>query len=131
MLPLMTDVSDPRPLLSDAQRNDHVRARVGGFHRTIVDEVQAAVERDAVVVVGMAQNPFVKKTRKALEQAGIAFTYLEYGSYFNNWKERLAIKMWSGWPTYPQNYVKGVLIGGHQELQAQLDDGSLKAALEG
>jgi len=126
----MTELSDPRPLLADANRSAPVRAEIASFHRAIVDEVQRAVERDAIVVVGMAQNPYVKKSRKALDEANISFTYLEYGSYFGMWKERLAIKMWSGWPTFPQVYVKGTLIGGHQELEAQLGDGSLKAALE-
>lgn len=129
MLRAMSDINDPRPLLGDAQRSSHVRAQVGAFHREIVDEVQRAVERDDIVVVGMAQNPFVKRARAALDAASIPFTYLEYGSYFSSWKQRLAIKLWSGWPTYPQVYVKGVLIGGNEELQGQLADGSLKQAL--
>jgi hypothetical protein len=37
----------------------------------------------------------------------VAHTYLEYGSYFSKWKERLAIKLWSGWPTFPQVFVDG------------------------
>ena len=95
----------------------------------VVTEVSAAVERDALVVVGMARNPFVKKARKALTAAGIEFTYLEYGSYTKQWKPRLAIKLWSGWPTFPQVYVRGSLIGGNQELQAALADGSLASRL--
>ena len=47
------------------------------------------------------------------------------------WKERLAIKMWSGWPTFPQIFVKGVLIGGNQELEACLKDGTLQKILDG
>jgi hypothetical protein len=50
----------------------------------------------------MAQNPHVKRVRTALTEAGIEFTYLEHGSYFSKWKERLAIKFWSGWPMFPQ-----------------------------
>jgi monothiol glutaredoxin len=33
------------------------------------------------------------------------------------WQERLAIKMWSGWSTYPQVFVKGILIGGASDLK--------------
>ncbi|MFT5930783.1 MAG: monothiol glutaredoxin, partial [Oceanospirillaceae bacterium] len=29
----------------------------------------------------------------------------------------LAIKMWSGWPTYPQVFVNGTLVGGASDLQ--------------
>ena len=121
--------TNARPLLGDDHTNDHASAEIANFHRAIVDEAATAVSRDEVVVVGMAQNPFVKKARQGLDAAGIRFTYLEYGSYFSFWKERLAIKMWSGWPTFPQVFVKGTLIGGNEELQAQLADGSLKATL--
>lgn len=120
----------PRAQLSDSAYTEHTSRKVEGFHRTVVDEVAEAVERDDVVVVGMAQNPFVRKARAALRNAGIAFTYLEYGSYVSAWKPRLAIKMWSGWPTFPQVFVRGVLLGGNAELQAALEDGSLRTRLE-
>ena len=51
--------------------------------------------------------------------------YLEYGSYFSQWRRRLAIKMWTGWPTYPQVFVKGVLVGGFTELQSLVQGGKL------
>ncbi len=102
---------------------------MASFHRDVVDQVRTTVEREAVVVVGMAQNPFVKKVRQALTEAGIQFTYLEYGSYFGMWKQRLAIKMWSGWPTFPQVFVRGVLIGGFDDTTKALADGSLKKLL--
>src|SRR5580704_11332842 len=88
---------------------------VAGFHRSIVEEVAAAVARDPVVVVGMAQNPFVKKARRLLEAEGVKFTYLEYGSYFSQWKQRLAIKLWAGFPTFPMVFLDGTLAGGNSE----------------
>ena len=97
-----------------------------GFHADIVAQVRQAVERDPVVVVGMAQNPVVKNVRKALDEAKIAYTYLEYGSYLSKWKERLAIKLWSGWPTFPQVYVHGVLVGGNDDTRAAIADGSFQ-----
>jgi glutaredoxin-related protein len=102
---------------------------MASFHTDIVANVKTAVARDAVVVVGMAQNLHVKKTRKALQDAGIAFTYLEYGGYLSEWKKRLAIKLWTGWPTFPQVFVKGTLIGGAAATRGALADGSLKARL--
>lgn len=119
----------PRPTLALDKRTDAVAKAIADFHAPVVARVQDAVERDAVVVVGMAQNPFVKKAREALNGAGVSFTYIEYGSYLSAWKERLAIKLWSGWPTFPQVFVKGVLIGGNQETRAALADGSLKKML--
>ncbi|KIG17001.1 hypothetical protein DB30_03598 [Enhygromyxa salina] len=125
----MSTPSNPRPLLGDEHTSDHVRAQIANFHADVVAEVRTAVERDAVVVVGMATNPFVKKARKALAAANIEFTYLEYGSYTKKWKQRLAIKLWSGHPTYPQVFVRGTLIGGFQELEAGLADGSVASRL--
>lgn len=119
----------PRPLLDEARIHPAIRDTVARHHADIVQEVEAAVAAHPVVVVGMAQNPFVKKARKALTAAGIPFTYLEYGSYLGRWKERLAIKIWSGYPTFPQVFVKGVLIGGARETLAGVADGSIAKRL--
>lgn len=100
--------------------------QITGYHQNTVHEVQEAVKTNKVVVVGMDQNPVVKKARKALTEAGIEFKYLSYGSYLSGWKPRLAIKLWSGWPTYPQVFVNGKLIGGCQETLAFLKAGNIK-----
>ena len=118
-----------RRLLSPASIAPEALNKVTSFHADVIGEVEAAVAKDDVVVVGMAQNPHVKRARKALESAGIVFTYLEYGSYLGEWRKRLAIKMWSGWPTFPQVFVRGVLVGGADAVQAAITDGSLKSRL--
>lgn len=123
-------MSTPSRLIHDpSAATDEAASAIANFHRNVVDEVAAAVARDPVVVVGMAQNPHVKRARRALEAAGVPFTYLEYGSYFGSWRERLAIKLWSGWPTFPQVFVRGVLIGGAEETAKGLADGSLRERL--
>lgn len=109
-----------RPLLPPEKVHPSLLETMAGYHRRTLDEVQAAIAAHRVVVVGMAQNPFVKKVRSTLDAAGAEYQYLEYGSYFSLWKPRLAIKMWSGWPTFPQVFVDGVLIGGHAETVALL-----------
>lgn len=114
-----------RPRLSEDKVSEQARAISAGFHKAIVDEVAAAVARDKYVIVGMAQNPFVKKARALLTQKGIAFTYIEHGSYLSKYRERLAIKMWAGFPTFPMVFVDGVLIGGHSELVALEQSGKL------
>ena len=120
-----------RPLLAADRTSPEAARFIESFHADVVREVAAAVARDPVVVVGMAQNPHVRKTRKALDEAGVAFTYLEYGSYFSEWRRRLAIKLWSGWPTFPQVFVRGTLLGGEDITVAALADGSLKQRLAG
>jgi glutaredoxin-related protein len=115
-----------RPVLAADKMSPEVHAILASFHRGIVDEVAATVARDPVVVVGMAQNPVVKNARKLLEQEGIKYTYLEYGSYFSKWKERLAIKLWAGFGTFPMVFIDGELVGGHSELVKLKADGKLK-----
>jgi glutaredoxin len=118
----MTD----RNVLPDSQRSEAVRAQLVSFHPEVVERVRAAVASHAVVVVGMAQNPFVKKARRALDDANVSYEYVEYGSYVSMWKERLAIKLWSGYPTYPQVFVNQILVGGYRELKGMLDAGKLR-----
>ena len=116
----------PRPILDEDHIHPAIRAKIAGHQQAIVQEVMAEVRDNAVVVVGMAQNPFPGKARKALDQAGQTFKYLEYGSYFGRWRERNALKVWTGWPTFPMVFVKGTLVGGFKDLQALIDSGELK-----
>jgi len=96
-----------RPLLPEDRVDPAIRDVISSNHRDIVDEVEAAVAGNAVVVVGMKQNPFPRRARKALTAAEI----------------------WSGWPTFPMIFVKGVLIGGAAEVQRLLDSGELARRL--
>jgi monothiol glutaredoxin len=116
-----------RPILNESAVASNAINVMKSFHPEVLKQVQEAIAKNEVVVVGMKQNPFVKKVRKALEEKNVQFTYLEYGSYWSAWKKRLAIKLWSGWPTYPQVFVKGKLIGGYSETTALLAKGELKS----
>jgi len=107
-----------RPVLTEQQIRNEVRATIAQFNQDIVQEVQLAIAQHQVVVVGMTQNPVVKNVRALLSEAGISYHYLEYGSYFSQWKRRLALKMWTGWPTFPMVFRDGVLLGGHKEVKA-------------
>ena len=117
----------PRAILDEAQIHPAARAKVAAHGADILKEVQDAVAANAIVVVGMRQNPFPKKARKLLDEAGLEYKYLEYGSYFGGWRRRLALKMWTGWPTLPMVFVKGVLIGGADDLERLLKSGELGA----
>ncbi len=119
----------PRHILDESLIHPAIRERIAGHHAALVQEVQAAVRQHAVVVVGMAQNPFPRKARKALDAAGVPYHYLQYGSYFGDWRRRNALKMWTGWPTFPMVFVKGVLVGGAAELAKLIDSGELRRLL--
>ena len=118
-----------RPLLEEARLHPAIRDAVEHLHAEVVHNVQAAALSNAVLVVGMAGNPFCKRARKALDAAGVPHQYLEYGSYFSRWRERLALKMWTGWPTLPMVFVRRQLIGGADDLQRLIARGELKQLL--
>ncbi len=119
----------PRLLLDESQIHPSIRERIATHQADTVRQVQAAVAQHAVVVVGMQGNPFVRRARKALQGAGIEHNYLEYGSYFSQWRVRNALKLWCGWPTMPLVFVKGVLVGGAEDLDALMASGELRRML--
>lgn len=116
-----------RKVLDPTRIHPSIQERVANHHRDIVDEVEAAIDASHIVVVGMAQNPHCRRARKALDAAGLAHTYLEYGSYLGEWRRRNALKMWCGWPTLPIVFVGGVLVGGANELVAGIQNGTFTA----
>jgi glutaredoxin-related protein len=119
----------PRALLDEARIHPAIRERIARHHAETVAEVQQAVATHPVVVVGMRQNPHPRRARRALDTAGVAHHYLEYGSYFSQWRPRTALKMWTGWPTLPMVFVRGTLIGGADDLQRLIDSGELQRML--
>ena len=115
----MRSVLDPNDLHAD------IKDQVLNYNNDIVDEVAKAVSVNQVVVVGMRYNDAVYSARKALKKAGIEFTYLEYGSYTSSWRKRLALKMWTGWPTFPMVFVDQQLVGGSSDLRKLLKSGKI------
>ena len=118
-----------RHILDEAHIHPAIRKTIANNHADIVREVQAAIAANDVVVVGMKQNPFPKKARKALDAASIPYKYLTYGSYVGGWRRRGALRMWTGWPTFPMVFVKGVLVGGADDLNRIIASGQLTRML--
>ena len=118
-----------RPVLDVDHIHPAVRGYVANLHGDIVREVQAAVAAHPVVVVGMGMNPMPKRARKALDEAGVSYHYMEYGNYLNTWRQRNALKLWTGWPTFPMVFVRGVLVGGATDVEKLIASGELKTML--
>jgi len=119
----------PRHVLPESSLHPAIREHVATLNRDLVEEVQRAVAANDVVVVGMRQNPAPKRARKILDQAGVRYAYLEYGSYLGEWRRRNALKMWTGWPTFPMIFVRGVLVGGASDVAKLVASGELTALL--
>jgi len=114
-----------RPILDTSKIHLSVRSNVVQYHSKTVSQVIETVENNQAVVVGMAGNYSVKKARKLLEAQGLKVTYLEFGSYASQWRKRLAIKMWSGWPTFPQVFINGTLVGGASDVKKLIESNEL------
>jgi glutaredoxin-related protein len=115
----------PRPILDESRIHSAVREKIATNRVDIVREVEAAIAAHAVVVVGMRQNPAPRRARRLLDAAKIPYQYLEYGSYLSEWRRRNALKMWTGWPTFPMVFVKGALVGGADDLEKLIASGEL------
>jgi monothiol glutaredoxin len=119
----------PRQILANKNIHPTIKKTVADNHADIITEVQDAIANHKVVVIGMAQNPAPKRARKTLNNLGIEHAYLEYGSYFKLWRRRNALKMWTGWPSFPMIFINGMLIGGSSDLRALIEADKLNKLL--
>jgi monothiol glutaredoxin len=121
--------SPSRPLFDPDRVHPAIAGAIGSYQSELLARVESLVRAKDVVVVGMSMNPFPGKARKLLDELRVAHEYLELGSYFSQWRVRLALKMWTGWPTFPMIFVKGTLIGGYEDLKRLADSGELAKLL--
>ncbi|MGH8738560.1 MAG: glutaredoxin [Burkholderiales bacterium] len=118
-----------RSTLDEAHIHPAVRDKIAAHHADFVREVIEAAAANDIVVVGMGQNPFPKKARRLLDEAGLEYKYIGHGSYLSGWRRRSALKMWTGWPTFPMVFVRGVLVGGADDLERLIARGELNRML--
>lgn len=80
---------------------------------------------------GTPQAPqcgFSAKTVQALMACGQRFAYV---NILDNDELREALKVYSNWPTYPQLYVNGELIGGCDIILEMHESGELQEVVNG
>jgi len=118
-----------RDIFPETKLHPSISDKVANYRKEQVDHVKSLIAAQRVVVVGMAQNPFPKRARRLLDGQGIAYEYLGIGSYLSEWRRRLVLKMWTGWPTFPMIFIDGVLIGGFEDLARLVESGDLKRQL--
>jgi monothiol glutaredoxin len=73
------------------------------------------------------QCGFSAQTAGALRQLGASFHHV---NIFDDPEMREALKQYSNWPTYPQLYVQGELIGGCDIAMQMYRSGELRTLLE-
>jgi len=69
------------------------------------------------------QCGFSARVVDVLEQLDVSF---ETFDILADEELRTGLKVYSNWPTYPQLYVNGELIGGHDIIMSMLQSGELQ-----
>eukprot|EP00297_Palpitomonas_bilix_P009565 CAMPEP_0113894278 /NCGR_PEP_ID=MMETSP0780_2-20120614/16619_1 /TAXON_ID=652834 /ORGANISM="Palpitomonas bilix" /LENGTH=345 /DNA_ID=CAMNT_0000884781 /DNA_START=79 /DNA_END=1116 /DNA_ORIENTATION=- /assembly_acc=CAM_ASM_000599 len=94
-------------------------------------QLRKLVNADQVMLFmkGVPEEPKCKFSRRMvelLEKEGIFFSSF---NILENEDVRQALKVYSNWPTYPQLYVKGELLGGMDVIEEMAGDGSLRDSI--
>ena len=72
------------------------------------------------------QCGFSASAVRTLEACGASFAYV---NIFEDPEVREALKRYSNWPTYPQLYVNGELVGGSDIINEMYQKGELQQVL--
>lgn len=99
---------------------------------TLDDYITSLIKRDKLVlfITGTPSRPrcgFTRKVVDLLEKYQAPYSYVDIMSD-DEMCQRL--KVFSNWPTFPQVYVEGELLGGCDILLQMDEEGELKAALK-
>ena len=74
------------------------------------------------------QCGFSSKAVQILEGCGVEFAYV---NIFDDEEIREGLKVYSSWPTFPQLYADGELVGGADIMIEMFENGELKELLNG
>lgn len=75
----------------------------------------------------MPQCGFSANVVKILNHVGVSYNTF---NILSDMDIRDGIKQYSNWPTYPQLYVKGQLVGGNDIITEMLNNGELEQVLK-
>jgi len=94
----------------------------------IMDTIKEQIEGNDILLYmkGTPQAPqcgFSAKTVQSLMACGERFAYV---NILENSDVRENLKVYSNWPTFPQLYVKGELVGGCDIVLEMYESGELK-----
>ncbi|MEX2476592.1 Grx4 family monothiol glutaredoxin [Marinobacter sp.] len=98
----------------------------------INETIKSQLEENPVILYmkGTPQAPqcgFSAKTVQALMACGERFAFV---NILDNQELREALKVYSSWPTYPQLYISGELVGGCDIVLEMSESGELTTAVK-
>jgi monothiol glutaredoxin len=73
------------------------------------------------------QCGFSAQTSQVMKQIGVPFSYF---NILEDQELRERLKEYSNWPTYPQLYIKGELVGGCDIIMEMFQSGELEKELK-
>ena len=96
---------------------------------SIMDAIKEQVEGNNILLYmkGTPQQPqcgFSARTVQALMACGERFAYI---NILENPELRENLKVYSNWPTFPQLYINGELVGGCDIVTELYESGELKS----
>ncbi|MDY6814706.1 MAG: Grx4 family monothiol glutaredoxin [Pseudomonadota bacterium] len=98
----------------------------------INETIKSQLEENPVILYmkGTPQAPqcgFSAKTVQALMACGERFAFV---NILDNQELREALKVYSSWPTYPQLYINGELVGGCDIVLEMSESGELASMVK-
>jgi len=95
---------------------------------SIMDTIKEQLDSNDIILYmkGSPQQPqcgFSAKTSQALMACEERFAYI---NILDNPEIRENLKVYSNWPTFPQLYIKGELVGGCDIISELYESGELK-----
>jgi monothiol glutaredoxin len=98
----------------------------------VIERIQEQLKSNPVVLYmkgtpDFPQCGFSAAAVRTLEACGASFGFV---NIFEDPELREALKRYSNWPTYPQLYVNGELVGGSDIITEMFQKGELKTLLD-
>lgn len=99
---------------------------------TVQERIEAQLNSHPVLLYmkgtpDFPQCGFSGRVVEILKSCGVEFAYV---NILEDPELREALKHYSNWPTYPQLYVKGQLVGGCDIIMQLYESGELKKILD-
>lgn len=97
-----------------------------------IDKIKQQIAENAILLYmkgspKMPQCGFSARAVQCIDACGVDFAYV---NVLDNPDIRQELPQYAGWPTFPQLYVKGKLIGGSDIIAELYQQGELESLLK-
>ncbi|UKJ90203.2 glutaredoxin-like protein grla [Theileria orientalis] len=105
-----------------------VRGWVSKSQESTPDKIRRLLSENKVLLFmkGEKKEPFCRFSRAVVEMLNSSGVKFEGYNIFEDPELREELKVFSNWPTYPQLYVEGKLIGGHDIIKELYESNTLR-----